>query len=470
MLSRLSTSALRRSAFTASRWGPAPRRRGLLTLAIETSCDDTSVAIVEKEANQAQIHFLENITCDSRQYKGIHPIVALESHQENIAILVNKALTHLPVACEKTHNPRQTVTLSSDEKARRKPDFISATRGPGMRSNLAVGLDSGKALSVAWQIPFVGVHHMHAHLLTPRLVASMRQHDKEIKGMIEYEDYSAPIHPTFPFLSILVSGGHTMLVKSLSLIDHEILATTSDIAIGDAIDKTARMIVPPSIIQQSTSTMYGPLLEQFAFPNGARDYHYHPPITRGEEIAKRESPWGWSLTAPYAATRQLQFSFSSIGSMVDRIISSKEKSGEPMSTEERVDLARETMRTCFEHLASRTVIALEEHRDQNEADAIDTLVISGGVAANKYLMTVLNEFLGARGFGNVRIIAPPPYLCVDNAAMIGWAGIEMFEDNWRTELSARSIRKWSLDARAEDGGLLGPSGWKKIRGPGRRVY
>ena len=430
--------------------------------------DDTSVAIVEKNttAGAAKIHFLENVTADSREYRGIHPILALESHQENLAKLVGKALVHLPEA-PTTNNHGQNsnkgdwsrrISLADGSSPRRKPDFVSATRGPGMRSNLSTGLDTGKALSVAWQIPFVGVHHMQAHLLTPRLVSSLGRS----------EDASSQLQPTkpeFPFLSILVSGGHSLLVKSTSITDHEVVASSVDIAIGESLDKSARGILPGSMLQNAKNTMYGKMLEQFAFPNGPSDYtDYRPPLTRGEEVVKRESPWGWSLTTPFANTRSLQFSFSSIASAVSKLVSLKEKMGQGMAHDERVALARESMRICFEHLASRTIIALEmlHQTARNPDEKVNTLVVSGGVAANRFLMTILRSFLDVRGFGHIDILAPPPYLCTDNAAMIGWAGIEMFEANWRSDLSCRALRKWSLDPGADDGGILGPNGWKKI--------
>ncbi|CAL00236.1 uncharacterized protein An07g03020 [Aspergillus niger] len=423
MLSRVSTSALRKGLCTAPRWSLLPRsRRGLLTLAIETSCDDTSVAIVEKESNAVQIHFLDKVTCDTSAYQGIHPVVALESHQENIASL------------------QQTINVSSDSQLRRKPDFVCSTRGPGFRSNLFVGLDTGKALSVAWQVPFVGVHHMQAHLLTPRL----------------------PITPEFPFLSILISGGHTMLVKSSSITDHEIMASTVDRALGEALDKAAREIIPPFLLQTSKSTMYGKLLEEFAFPNGKADYaDYQAPKSRHDELIPRENPWGWSFTEPWAHSRQLQYSFCFIGSTLARIFSAREAAGQTISHEERIALAREAMRTSFEHLASRTIMALESLAKQGPEKEVKTLVVSGGVAANQYLMTVLRSWLDARGFGHVGLVAPPPYLCTDNAAMIAWAGMEMFEAGWRTNLTSRAIRKWSLDPREGDGGVLGPFGWER---------
>ncbi|KAJ6000046.1 hypothetical protein N7481_000455 [Penicillium waksmanii] len=440
--------ALRRSAAELRR-NSLRCRRGLLTLAIETSCDDTSVAIVEKlntdSSPKAKIHFLENITADSRAHRGIHPILALESHQESMANLVNKALKNLPI----TKEGQASIQLA-DGAVRRRPDFISATRGPGMRSNLSVGLDTGKALSVAWQIPMVGVHHMQAHLLTPRLVSSNS--------------------PSFPFLSILVSGGHSILVHSKSLVDHKIMASSEDIAIGEALDKSAREIIPAELLSEAKNTMYAKTLEQFVFPNGAADFaDYKPPLNRGEEVAnmKKQSAYGWSVTVPFANTRALQLSFSSIASMVNKIVKARSESpslnGDPgLSHLERVELGRETMRVCFEHLASRTIIALEKLRLSHVGDEeVKTLVVSGGVAANRFLMAVLRSFLDVRGFENVRIVAPPPYLCTDNAAMIGWAGIEMFEAGWETGLGVRALRKWTLDPEAEDGGVLGPGGWVK---------
>ncbi|KAJ5164800.1 uncharacterized protein N7500_006630 [Penicillium coprophilum] len=445
-------ATFRRSALNANRC--LTSRRGLLTLAIETSCDDTSVAIVEKtkkhSRSAAKIHFLENVTADTRAHRGIHPIIALESHQDNLATLVQKALNSLPES--KTGDGLKLA----DGTRRRLPDFISATRGPGMRSNLSVGLDTGKALSVAWQIPMIGVHHMQAHLLTPGLVSCLENESKP-------EDAPA-MTPEFPFLSILVSGGHTTLVHSKGLTDHSILATSEDIAIGEALDKSARDILPDTLLQEAKSTMYGKSLEQFVFPNGKADFaDYTPPETRGEEINKRVSDWGWYLTTPFANTRTMQFSFSSIASMVGKIVQSNDTNLK-MSHSERVDLGREAMRVCFEHLASRTVIALETLRPHNNGkNDIKTLVVSGGVAANQFLMKVLTSFLEVRGFGNIKIIAPPPYLCTDNAAMIGWAGIEMFEAGFRSELSCRPLRKWTLDPKADDGGILGPGGWTQRR-------
>ncbi|KAJ5404140.1 hypothetical protein N7509_004011 [Penicillium cosmopolitanum] len=442
--------ALRRSAAELRR-NSLRCRRGLLTLAIETSCDDTSVAIVEKSntdsSPKAKIHFLENITADSRAHRGIHPILALESHQESMANLVNKALKSLPATKE-----GQPSIYLADGSTRRRPDFISATRGPGMRSNLSVGLDTGKALSVAWQIPMVGVHHMQAHLLTPRLVSCLENAAAE-----NGKNDTSTSTSTSSVGSAASPRSHSSQSSFPAAIQ-----SSEDIAIGEALDKSAREIIPAELLSEATNTMYAKTLEKFVFPNGAADFgDYKPPLNRGEEVAnmKKQSGYGWSVTVPFANTRALQLSFSSIASMVNKIVKARSES---LSHLERVELGRETMRVCFEHLASRTIIALEQLRLSHVGDEeVKTLVVSGGVAANRFLMAVLRSFLDVRGFGGVRIVAPPPYLCTDNAAMIGWAGIEMFEAGWETGLGVRALRKWTLDPEAEDGGVLGPGGWVK---------
>ncbi|KAL4993714.1 hypothetical protein BDV10DRAFT_199327 [Aspergillus recurvatus] len=474
-----------------------PRRRGLLTLAIETSCDDTSVAIVDKDdkTGAAKIHFLENITPDLTAYQGIHPVRALESHQQNVAKLVNKALSHLPSPSSESQNDITKIIPLADG-CRQKPDFISVTRGPGMRSNLFAGLDTAKGLAVAWQVPFVGVHHMQAHLLTPRLVSALARSPDSSPNETNSRNGKGEIQPVFPFFSILASGGHTLLVNSSSLTSHRILATTTDVALGEALDKAAREILPSSLLSTSKNTMYGKLLEQYAFPNGRADYaDYIAPKSRGDEIAvsKVVSQYGWSLTTPYAQTRELAFSFAFLATAVNQTLAKAGKrAGEAgLSDEERVFLAREVMRVTFEHLASRTIIALESlcqwaplvpnnPNDKRQKPLpstvpISTLVVSGGVAANKFLMHVLRTWLDGRGFGHVHVVAPPVSLCTDNAAMVGWAGIEMFEAGWRSGFEARALRKWGLeekeksgggDGEGEDGGqgILGVGTWERVEG------
>lgn len=250
-----------------------------------------------------------------------------------------------------------------------------------MRSCLATGIDTAKGLAVGWQVPVVGVNHMQAHALTPRLVSAMALNS------------SALAEPAFPFLSLLVSGGHSLLLHSLGLTNHVVLATTSDIAIGDALDKIARSVLSTEVIQQSDEIMYGRLLEHFAFPGGEEEHTYAAPATRKEELARKGTRWGWAIGAPLAGTRSgsksnsMEYSFSGLESAVKRVV---ENPGAVLGNDERKDLAREAMRIAFEHLASRVVLALDKLRTEhiNSDIGLGTLVVSGGVASNKYLKTM----------------------------------------------------------------------------------
>lgn len=392
--------------------------------------DDTGVAILEKhgashqtdEFNgaptpklEATLHFNQKHTADNSKFRGIHPVQSMLSHQEHLAALIASALPSLPNALP----PSNTVEDCSSKKIpircsktgtwiwKRKPNFVSVTRGPGMISSLDVGLNTAKGLALAWQIPLVGVNHMQSHALTPRLVSALDEQNSS----------SAP-RPKFPFLSLLVSGGHTLLLHSKSIIDHVILASTCDIAIGDALDKIARVVCPDVLLQSPGEIMYGRLLEQFAFPDGVCDHQYVPPATRREELASNVTQWGWNLPVPFAMTssaaktRLMKFSFTGLGSKVRKICAER---GDIMAHEERLELAREAMRVAFEHLASRVTLALDALR--SSGDVIDTLVVSGGVASNSYLKTMyvspftLSSSFPSRAYLNyVHPIYLPTYL------------------------------------------------------------
>jgi N6-L-threonylcarbamoyladenine synthase len=328
-----------------------------------------------------------------------------------------------------------------------------------MRHNLTTGLDTAKGLAVAWQVPLYSVHHMLAHALTPRLLSATQ-------SCRPWED----ITPNFPFMSLLVSGGHTLLLQTRSITDHSILAETSDIAIGDCLDKTARAILPPEFAKSSTNGSYGPLLERFAFPASSDgdhsvNYQYQPPrsLHDMELRSQQASPYGWSCPSPLHNTRggtkknAMEFSFAGLVTYVNRVAAygfdvKRGKLGKslretPMRDDEARLLARETMRVVFEHLASRVVLALERERvSHDRTQWSKTLVISGGVAANQFLRHIMREYLVARGFPDVEICVPPPVLCTDNAAMIAWAAYEMHQAGYRNSaLRDRALRNWSLE-------------------------
>ncbi|KAB2108094.1 hypothetical protein AG0111_0g3915 [Alternaria gaisen] len=385
-----------------------------------------------------------------------------------------------------------TRTGAVDIAARRLPDFVSVTRGPGMRSNLFTGLDTAKGLAVAWQKPLVGVHHMQAHALTPRMVSALEAHVEQKDPSAQtvlHDPTTTKITPKFPFLSVLASGGHTLLIHSASLTDHRVLGSTNDIAIGECLDKIARVVLPAEIMQTSKSTMYGALLEAFALPDTPRtrptpgdsstavstpsvytaktyletfgyQYNwYEVPVNHEDAMRKSATKWGWALNRPLTKAgggvkiNSLELSFSGITTMVERIVrfgmdqatrkfNKVERAAVNVSIEERKDLARETMRAAFEHVASRVVLGLQSQRDVVHAPAV---VMAGGVAANLFLRHILAKTLCAHGFPDVELHFPPPKFCTDNAAMIGWAGLEMFEAGYLTPLSIRAIRKWPLD-------------------------
>lgn len=472
------------------------KNRPLTTLAIETSCDDTAVAVLSKSASgKATLLFNERISSDNRAFKGINPMITVEGHNSTLALLVEKALESLPDDVEKmeVEKTRRRNVRSS----KKIPDFVCATRGPGIMPNLSVGLNVAKGLALAWQVPLVGVHHMQAHALTPRLV-----HALENSGSIKDDDDDesvttptsspspSPMSPSFPFLSLLVSGGHTQLILSSGLTSHQILATTADVAIGNLLDQTARVILPPSILQSSPDVSYGRVLEAFAFPPGENttaDYEafFKPALSRRDEIDDVPSGYEWSIALPYRNSRKLAYSFSSIHTQVHTIVaaieasydaanndndSSSSSSSSPdddvdkISLDQRRALARHTFRASFQHLASRLILALQDHPSlQSSPEAVKTLVVAGGVASNRFLMHVLRTTLAARGFPDMQIVAPPLELCTDNAAMIAWAGMEMYEAGYRSELSVRPIARWPMDP-AVGGGMLGVGGWVKVEG------
>ncbi|KAF1827958.1 peptidase M22, glycoprotease [Dissoconium aciculare CBS 342.82] len=421
--------------------------RDIVTLAIETSCDDTSVAIAEllpisssssssEQSARLKVHFHEKITSNNDEFGGINPITALQSHAATLAPLIARALKTSP-----------------------KPDLVAATRGPGMRSNLHVGLHTAKGLALAWDVPFIGVHHMQAHALTPRLVSAMNENGCKDEFLT----------PTFPFLSVLASGGHTMLIDSQTLIEHKTLAETGDISLGSLLDKAARRILPAELFKSP----YGKALEDFAFPNGSADYHYDPPRRRQDDLARRPTQWKWSMPIPLAESgggdkspNRMLYTFAGLETTIKRFmefetttdgISTKlPRNPVDVSLEERQEMAREVQRVAFEHLASRVVLYLSS----NQNNGVKSLVVSGGVASNRYLRHILRSILDVRGHQDVEVLCPPIALCTDNALMIAWAALEMWNAGHESDLSIEPIRTWSMDSASSDGGIIGVGGWK----------
>ncbi|PNY29537.1 tRNA N6-adenosine threonylcarbamoyltransferase, mitochondrial [Tolypocladium capitatum] len=448
---------------------PRARTRTLLTLAIETSCDDTAVAVLSRSrtTGRAALLFNERVSSDNRAFQGVNPAVAVQGHNASLAPLVRRALAALPDATPTpTPTPGRGAVPVHGASCKQVPDFVSVTRGPGAMANLAVGLNMAKGLAVAWGVPLVGVHHMQAHALTPRLARALGMGDASA-GEPRGDGAGEPATgPDFPFLSLLVSGGHTQLVHSASLTDHRIVANTGDIAIGNLLDQAARVILPPDVLAASPDVMYGRLLEAFAFPpptdgggGGDGDHvaaqheaFFRPALSRHDEMVDLPSGYGWTVPLPFRNSRRLAYSFSSIHSHVHRLAAAAPS----MPLAERRALARHTLRAAFQHLASRLCLALAD--EPSLLPAAHTLVVAGGVASNRFLAHVLRSTLAARGFPAVDIVAPPVALCTDNAAMVAWTAMEMYDAGWRSELSVLPIGRWPMDPAVGEG-ILGAEGW-----------
>ncbi|KAF3084981.1 hypothetical protein TWF569_003784 [Orbilia oligospora] len=419
-------------------------QRWFTVLGVESSCDDSSVAILQiPDFGKPALSFHGKITADTTKFLGINPITAFQSHRRSLAPLIQDAIKHLPDG--------------------RKPDIVAVTRGPGMVSSLDVGLETAKGLALAWDVPLVGVNHMQAHALTVRLCRALEGNGLD--------------NPQYPFLSLLVSGGHTMIVVSWSLTDHEVLAETIDTAVGDCIDKVARVVVPEEVVKSKKDTNYGKMLEEFAFSGGI-DSKYE--VSKTDLIGDRlQERYGWRLPVSLGGAKKgghrglMKFSFAGLRSSVDRLVDTrrKMKGDDWAEVDERKALSREVMRRCWEHLASRVILTLESLRGK-DVD-IETIVVSGGVASNAFLREVLRKQLDFNSFDKLDLAFPPIEFCTDNAAMIAWTGYEMYQAGYESTLDIAPFRKWSLqpldeaihdvekDWEENAFGILGVSGWKR---------
>lgn len=272
---------------------------------------------------------------------------------------------------------------------------------------------------------------MQAHALTPMMEAAMA---RGLQRPVEAQD-----DPKFPFLTLLISGKHTMLVHTKSTIEHRILASAEDIAMGDVLDKCAREIVPDSFIPAGTDTLvYPKLMEQFV-ASDTRVQAYAAPV-RDRTPKIYESEHGWNLPPPARLSREMKYNFTGLGGHVRKIMMQRPD----MDDEERRELAIHTMRLAFEHVMSRVVMALREDEDL-VAHPPSTLVLSGGVASNRFLRKVAEETLRARGFPRIRVIAPAIRYCTDNAPMIAFAGGQMYNEGWVTDNAFTCKVKWSIE-------------------------
>ena len=331
-----------------------------LVLGIESSCDETAAALVDGER---RILAQRIASQDERHapYGGVVPEIAARAHAELLAPLIEGV-------------------LEDAGKSLADCDAIAATAGPGLIGGVIVGLVTAKALAMASDKPLIAVNHLEGHALSPRLA------DPALE---------------FPYALLLVSGGHCQVLRVAGVGQYERLATTIDDALGEAFDKTAKIL-------------------GLGYPGG-------PAV---ERLAREGDPAAVPLPRPLVGSRDPHFSFAGLKSAVLRA----HQGGEHADA----DIAASFQQAAVECLEDRLRRALDAMAP------VSALVVAGGVAANARVRQSLEAIAARRG---LRFVAPPVALCTDNAAMIAWAGIERLGQSDPLDVAARP--RWPLDPDAE---------------------
>lgn len=311
----------------------------MLVLGIESSCDETGLALYDTERGLLA-HALHSQIAMHREYGGVVPELASRDH-------IRRAL------------PLLEDVLARSGASRADIDAIAFTQGPGLAGALLVGASIANALALAWDKPTIGIHHLEGHLLSPLLV-------------------EAP--PPFPFVALLVSGGHTQLMRVTDVGVYETLGETLDDAAGEAFDKTAKLL-------------------GLSYPGG-------PEVSR---LADYGTPGAVTLPRPMLHSGDLDFSFSGLKTAV---LTQTKQLGANVCEQAKADLARGFVDAAVDVLVGKSLAALKKTR-------LKRLVVAGGVGANRQLRDALTAAANKRGFA---VHYPDLALCTDNGAMIALAG------------------------------------------------
>ncbi|MDV6228548.1 tRNA (adenosine(37)-N6)-threonylcarbamoyltransferase complex transferase subunit TsaD [Nitratireductor aquimarinus] len=344
-------------------------------LGIETSCDETAAAVIDDRGGKTEI--LSNVVfsqiADHAAFGGVVPEIAARAHVEALDGVIKAALDEAG------------VTLT-------EIDAIAATAGPGLIGGLIVGLTTAKAIAAASGKPLVPVNHLEGHALTARLTDGIE----------------------FPYLLLLVSGGHTQIVHVEGVGRYQRWASTIDDALGEAFDKTAKLLGLP-------------------YPGG-------PSV---EKAAAGGNPKRFAFPRPLKGEARPDFSFSGLKTAVRREASALA----PLGEDDIADICASFQQAVTETLSDRVKRSLERFRETHPDIETPALVVAGGVAANQAIRTALDTLCDKTGF---RLIAPPIRLCGDNAAMIAWAGLERLKAELGEDdaLGFAPRPRWPLDQAA----------------------
>jgi tRNA N6-adenosine threonylcarbamoyltransferase len=353
--------------------GDAPSMR---ILGIETTCDETAAAVVtngyDGRGDILSNEVLSQIA-EHAAYGGVVPEIAARAHVEVIDRLVARALKNAD------------CTIADI-------DGIAAAAGPGLIGGVLIGLTTAKALALVTRKPLMAVNHLEAHALTARLTDGIG----------------------FPYLLLLVSGGHTQLVAVKGVGDYVRLGTTIDDAIGEAFDKVAKLLGLP-------------------YPGG-------PHV---EREAAKGNPERFNLPRPMQGRAEPNFSLSGLKTALrleaERIA--------PLSQGDIADLCASFQAAVADVVVDRTRAGLRAFRDV--AGHPTALVVAGGVAANQIMRRTLQQLAAEAG---LRLVAPPPALCGDNGAMIAWAGLERLRLGMTDDMTAPARARWPLDTSRDEAG------------------
>ena len=350
--------------------------REVTVLGLETSCDETAAAVV-RGAAPGPGTILSNVVfsqlAEHAPYGGVVPEIAARAHVEALDALVEQALAEAK------------LTLADI-------DAVAATAGPGLIGGVMVGLTTAKALALAANKPLIAVNHLEAHALTARLTHGAK----------------------FPFLLLLISGGHCQLLAVEGVGKFKLYGSTIDDAVGEAFDKTAKLL-------------------GLAYPGG-------PNV---ERLAKSGDGKRFSLPRPLRGRGIADFSFSGLKTAVRQIAK-----GESFKEADRADLAASFQRAVLDILMDRSRIAMEMFRADFPDETTPDFVVAGGVAANRAIGDAIQKLCDENGFDKK---IPPPGLCTDNAAMVAWAGVERSQLGLFDGLGIAPKARWPLSGSSQGG-------------------